>query len=168
MLRDLQLTQGKGFSEPDNVRPDEATADTGLRFFAGRSLVTLKKSAAGETTAPLYISVQLMYFRAAGALMEVVDILRDQCEMRKEFRGFCDGGMTGIGLYPPNEAAPPGVPTPDEIRILRESFVRRELLRIVFLPQPTRAAERRHAAFRRYTRTREHHDTSGGCQSVLE
>jgi hypothetical protein len=91
--------------------------------------------------------VQLDHAGTAGRAVQAVDVLRDQPKIDAAL-DRSERAMTRVRSGLADQFAPPRVPVPDEFRIARERRRRRELLRIVFRPEPgLRIAKRRHAGF---------------------
>ena len=103
--------------------------------------------------------MELDQLAAAGALVQPVDVLRDQHEIGGASFQFRQREVARVGLRRRDELAAPGVPVPDELRVARECGRRGELARIEARPQAgLRVAERRQSGFGGDARTGQRRD----------
>lgn len=105
---------------------------------------------------------------AARAFVEVVDVLRDDPQVRPLRVGpVGECAMADVGLDIANELGPPAIPGPDEVGVALPRVDRRELLRVVALPQARlRVAERGDAALDAHPRAREDDDVTRIARQV--
>lgn len=111
---------------------------------------------------------------AAGALMQVIDVLRDHRDLASAASQADDGVVRGIGLGLQHLLASPQVPAPDQCWILAKGLCRFQALWIVACPQSGQViTERRDAAFSGDPRAGEHYDVArlpqggrGRCECV--
>lgn len=105
--------------------------------------------------------MQMQNARATGTLVKVVDILRNQCELRQDRAHPCDSSMRGVRLSPKYAHAAPFVPPPHQFRIAHECVWRRKLRWVIPLPEPDKLiAKSRDAAFGRYPGSSENRDVA--------
>lgn len=154
----LQGRRGYRLAKPDDVRAKQpVTGRARWRAFIavdgrGRNL------AAGKAAIAIDSTVELDDIDASCALVQSIDILRNECQLR--FERFQPGQrtVTGVGLCIGDELTAPDVPVPDELRVARERFGRRKFFGFVLLPEAGLCiAKRGHAALCGYARAR-HHD----------
>src|SRR5690606_1781198 len=120
---------------------------------------------ARETTWRMQAAVHMNHQRAASPLMQVIDVLGDQRELRHPPRQLDNGPMCRIGLRLQHLHAPPLVPAPDHRRITTKRLGRGQLGWIEALPQPAqRIAKGGNVAFRRDTSSGEDHQMLHGLQ----
>ena len=79
--------------------------------------------------------MQVQHVTTAGALVQVIDILGDQCQSRDECFQQRDRQMRWIRLRSKDLHSPPFVPTPYQRRIAPERFGGRQFLGIKVFPQ---------------------------------
>src|SRR5258708_34493752 len=100
------------------------------RHLSGRRLPLLYDRALARALDPRDVAVELDHLAAAGALVQPVDVLRDQQEFGGASLQLHEREVAGVGLRRSDELAAPGVPIPDEPRVARESGGRGQLARI--------------------------------------
>jgi len=111
--------------------------------------------------------MQMQHRRAAGALVQVVDVLGHQGELGDAACELRDGAMRRIWLGAPDGGAAPLVPAPHKAGIAIERCGRGEFGRIEICPQAGLAvAEGGDAAFLGYTGPREDHDAPGVAECL--
>jgi hypothetical protein len=104
------------------------------------------------------LPVKVDNFGAAGALVQIIDVLCDQGKGRHMARDGRDRSVPGIGLRRKYERSAPFVPAPHQGGVAVERVRRRELGRVEVLPETGLfVAKRRNAAFCRYSGAREYH-----------
>ena len=130
---------------------------------------------AGETLWGHQTAMQVHDALAAGALMQVVDVLRDHGDLASAASQAGDRVVRGIGLGLQHLLATPQVPAPDQGRVRAKGLGRFQALRIVASPQAGQLiAERRDAAFSGDPRAGEYHDMArlpqggGGCGESVD
>jgi len=110
-------------------------------------------------------AVQVNDILAAGTLVQVVNVLRDQRQLRYMAREVGDGQMSRIRLGLEDAHAPPFIPAPDQRRIAAKRFGCGQLARIETLPYTgQRVAEGRDAALGGNASTGEHDDMARRAQ----
>src|SRR5262245_14747295 len=87
-----------------------------------------------------------------GGFVQTVDVLRDQRELRKPPAPRRQHVVRAVRPARRDQAAPPLVPLPDQLRVARERLRRGELLGPEIPPQPAGTAKRGHPARRRDAR----------------
>ena len=91
---------GQRFAEPDHVGPRQSAAGAmGRKFGQRRAPVGPVGAAGGAFHAP-DIAVELEDFAAAGAVVQAVDVLRDEGETRLALFEFHQGAVAGVGQRP--------------------------------------------------------------------
>src|SRR5258706_4750026 len=105
-----------------------------------------------------YVAVDLERAGATRAIMQAVDVLRDECKIRVLRLERGKRTMAGVGFGLRDEGAAPVVPFPDQFRIARETLRRREVFGSMATPQPARAAKGRDTAFSGDARAGQHRD----------
>lgn len=145
--RGFECRPGYRLPEPDNVGPQQSAAMLTKRrpvFWAGFGIGDY---AALETSVALDVAMELDDGFAAGALMEPIDILRDEREPRLHRRELGERKVRGIWIGSGDQAAPPLIPIPDERRVLRKRARCRKRFGIVLRPEAgLRVPERWHTA----------------------
>src|ERR1700689_5125651 len=103
--------------------------------------------------------MQVVHWRAAGTLVQVVDVLRDDADLGVVLPGS-DGAVPVIGFDPADQIVPPEIPAPDPLGIALPALNAGQLVGIELGPQPVLVvAERRYAALRGDSRAGQHRDT---------
>src|SRR3984957_16491211 len=103
--------------------------------------------------------MQVVHWRAAGTLVQVVDVLRDDTDLGMVLPGR-DGAVPVIGFDGADQVVPPQIPSPDPLGIALPALNAGQLVGIELGPQPVLVvAERRHAALRGDSRAGQHRDT---------
>ena len=92
--------------------------------------------AALETSVALDVAMELDDGFAAGALMEPIDILRDEREPRLHRRELGERQVRGIWIGSGDQAAPPLIPVPDQGRVVPECAGRGKRFGVVLRPEP--------------------------------
>jgi len=100
------------------------------------------------------------------AVMEPVDILRDERHVVVREGEAGERQMRGVRQARTDHAPAPCVPLPDRPWIARERLRRRELLGPPRLPETVRATERRHAGLGGYAGAGEHDDPLGAADEI--
>src|SRR6476660_4794089 len=89
-----------------------------------------------------------MHRRAAGALMQVVDVLRDDDDLRVILPGG-DGAVAGVWFDSGHQIVPPQIPSPNPLGVAKPTLCTGQLIRVELGPQSVLVvAERRHTALR--------------------
>ena len=145
---------GQRLAEPDHGGPRQSAALAMGRKFGQRHAPVGPIGAAGGALHPPDIAVELEDFAAACAVVQAIDVLRDEGEARLALFEFHQGAVGGVGLRFGDDLAPPVVPFPHQFRIPGERFGVGEFFGLVIFPQSAGAAKRRHAALRRNPRAR--------------
>ena len=91
---------------------------------------------------------------AAGTLVQIVDILSDQGELRNAPFHLGQSEVARIRLRRCDQSTPPVIPLPNQFRIVRKCFWRGQLLRAKLPPEAVVVAKSRYTALRRYARAR--------------
>ena len=105
--------------------------------------------------------MKLDHIIVSRTLVQAIDILRDERESGHEFREPRQRKMAGIRLGCGYQFAAPAIPLPDQLRILCERLRGRELLRIVFFPEPVPGVTKGgYSTFCRNARARQHTDVA--------
>src|SRR3982751_2679753 len=105
----------------------------------------------------------------ASALVQVVDVLRDQQELSWPFRiQLRERAVCGVGLDRSELGAPRIVERMDQSRIAAKRFRSRYILDAVPLPQSIRPTERRNAAFSGNAGAGEDHDVADIHARIIE
>src|SRR5271169_6636375 len=111
------------------------------RQFGKRSAAVGPIGAALEAAHAPDVTVQLEDAAAASAVVETVDVLRNEVEAPFLALQFNQSAMGGIGRNLGNGLTAPVVPFPDEARIAQECLGGGQFLRFVFFPEALVAAE---------------------------
>ncbi len=98
-----------------------------------------------------------------GGLVQAVDVLRDQPEIREAAAPLGEHVMRRVRPTRGDQPAAPVVPLPDETRIVRKGLGRGERFRLEVLPQPVGATKCRDAARSRNARPGKHRDAGVCC-----
>src|SRR5438270_5584462 len=110
----------KRLAEPHHTRPCDSAATAVWRKLGQRRAAVGPVAPALGAEQPPDIAVELEDPAAAGALVQTVDVLRDQREAGLGDFKLSQGPMSGVGLGFRNETAAPVVPFPNQARIERE------------------------------------------------
>src|SRR5215210_110553 len=153
-------------AEPDHVWPERRAA-VGAKGRDVVRLVGLYGNVLRGAPAAKYVAVQLDDLLAAGLLMEAVHVLGDEGEGGHGPFEPCEGPVPGVGICPLDQPAPPRVPLPYELGVVREGLGGRELLRVVPRPEPRlRVAELGHAALGRDPGARQRRHAAGAAHGL--
>jgi hypothetical protein len=112
--------------------------------------------------------VQPQQVARARALVEPVDVLRDQRDALSRAHPLRERVMRGVRLGIADDLPAPVVPFPHELRIGGESARAGERLGAEASPQSARAAKGRNAGRRRHARAGEHGDARGAVKAIGE
>ncbi len=165
----------QAFAEPHHAGAQRAAAmGAGRRRYAAPCLRLIRNrqrcvgfALAVETARALQLAVQVGDVLAAGAFVEIVDVLGDQRELRHLARQRCDGQVSGIGLRAMDDAASPFIPAPDQRWVGTERLGGGQGCGVETLPQPAEAvAEGGDTTLGRNTSTAEYHHVMGVAQGV--
>ena len=100
----------------------------------------------------------MQHIDAAGALVQVIDVLGDQGQARQAPAQFGDRQVGRIGLGREYLLAPPFVPAPDQRRVVAKGLDRGQARRIEVFPEAGQGiAKGRDATFRRDSGAAEYH-----------
>ena len=103
--------------------------------------------------------MQVQHLFTSRTLMQVVDVLRDQGELRNESRHCCNSLVRGVRPRVGHRRAPPFVPGPYQCGIALEGMRRCELGGIEALPKAgLLVAESRNTAFGGHAGAGEYHE----------
>jgi hypothetical protein len=140
-------------AEPDDVGPHPAPAVWTARRAVRR--VKIQRGyiywrrvalAVVETAAAMQAAVQPDHVCAAGALVQVIHVLRDDLHLGQAALEFGQRQVAGVGLGLARHSPPVLVPVPHQFGVGAEGGGRGQLLRIVARPQAVeRVAEGGHA-----------------------
>ena len=125
------------------AEPDDLGAEVVAALGAARRLLVLVGEVlpveaavpALDTTEAVHGAVELDHLRRAGALMQPVDVLRDDHDLGEQLLELGDGPVAGVGLSVGRHAEAVLVPAPDERRVLAIRLRRGQLHRVVLRPQ---------------------------------
>ena len=156
--RGLPGVGGQAFAEPDDAGPDRRAAVQargGRERAAGSRFVLCcifwrggGAPPAGAAARRVQTAMQMDHAAAAGALMQVVDVLRDQRHRGHLPRQRGDGVMGCVRLGTRHLGAAPFIPTPHQIGLRRKGLRGGERARVEARPQAGQGiAERGDAAF---------------------
>ena len=152
--RRLPRPLGQLFAEPHDVGPDQAAAarahrrfDFQRRFGHLGQRLGVGQIATG-TTEFEKAAVQVVHRRAAGALMQVVDILGDDGDLGIVLpRG--DGAVAVVGFDGGHQVVAPQIPSPDPFGVVAPALGAGQLVRVEAGPQSVLVvAKCRHTALR--------------------
>jgi hypothetical protein len=119
------------------AKPDDAGAQVTATITAqrhSRRRVTDPQRTVRETPVFENIAMKLNDVAAAGALVHVVHVLRNQGEARDQVCKSCDRMVARVRLGLGNEVPTPAVPAPDEHRIGKKCVRRRKVVGVVLGP----------------------------------
>jgi hypothetical protein len=100
--------------------------------------------------------------RQASALVQIVHVLCDEQKFVGKLRKSGYRFVRGIGSRVANTLAPLTIPLPNQVRIARERFRRRQLYRIQIAPVTVFSTERWNPTFSRNTGTCQNENTHAG------
>lgn len=160
-------------SEPDNVRTEQGTAlgasgEGCLRqsvrrvrmldnVLASGAAVLLERPMEPDRAGSRAVATDPL----AGLLVEPIDVLRHQSDVRPGEHPARKGEMTGVGCAAPQRGPPSLVPLPHQTGVAGECLRSGEVLGSVPSPQATRPAKGRDSRFSADPRTRQDQDRSG-------
>jgi hypothetical protein len=101
-----------------------------------------------------------------GALVQPVDVLRDEGEPRIAPAPRRENLVRAVGLASRDQFSPPRVPLPHEARVARERLGGRELLDAEVRPESVFTTERRDAARGRDAGARDDRDARGFPEAI--
>lgn len=165
-----QRRLGQRLAEPDHARPDLSAAGRTTRRLDPSSLFRLDRIGqgvpvgcrAGCATRRVQAAMQVKDVAAAGAFMQVVDVLGDQPGVGDSSAQCGNRPVRGIRLDTQHLQAAPLVPAPDQRGIVGEGRGRGQGRRIVARPETAKGiAEGGNPAFRRHPGAREDHQAVG-------
>src|SRR6185369_2052723 len=87
-----------------------------------------------ETSRPRDVAMQFNARRTAGSLVQTINILCDQAELRKYPLHLNDSEMRSVRICIGDELTAPFVPFPDQARVAAESARSRQILGTVIRP----------------------------------
>ena len=136
--------------EPDDVGAEEGAAMGATRRDLAEGDVAIIGDRMFRRAADFpNVAVEFQDVRRAGEGMEAVHVLGDEGELREGFFPGGQGRVAGIGGASGDQAAPPVIPFPDELRVAGEGFGRGQVLGPEPAPQPLLPAEGGDAGFGR-------------------
>ncbi len=165
----------QALAEPDHAWPQASATVAAARRFettSGFGFVRCGQrlgrfTGAGEAAWPVQAAVQMDHLAAAGAFVQVVDVLRDQRQLRHMAGEFGDGHVRGVRPSLENLHPAPLVPAPDQRRVATKGVGSGQFARIETLPQAgERIAKGRDAALGGDAGTGEHHDMARRTQGA--
>ena len=107
------------------------------------------------------IAMKLDHIIVSGALVQAIDILRNERESGHEFGETRKRKVAWVRLGCSDQFTAPAIPLPDQFRIFFERLRGRELLRIVFFPEPVLGITKGgYATFGRYACARQYADVT--------
>jgi hypothetical protein len=152
------------FSEPDDIGPAGRRAAAGAGGILGVHLCgRVPAMPAGRAKRPLQLSVHVPDRAAAGALVQIVDVLRDDQHLAGPVR-LQPGqrGMRRVRRRAGQIGAAGIVEVVHQPRVAREALGCRHLLQIVLRPDPAHVAKRAKPAFGRDSRAGQDDDPLHG------
>ena len=96
--------------------------------------------------------------------MQRIHVLRGEGEVRGALLERHERDMTGVGFGMAVRCAAFVIPAPHQIRVARETGLRRKLFDAMRVPKAARAAKGRQPAFRRHAGARQHENGGRTCQ----
>ena len=150
-------------AEPDDVRPHVAGKAAGR---AGGGIQQAFRpgmpAVAGQAPGGFQFAMHVQHPPRTRPVMQVIDILRDQEKFARPF-GIEAGkrAMCGVGFHTAQRRTARIIEALHQHGIPAEGLRRRDIFHPMPFPQPVRAAEGRHARFRRNPGACQDHDAPG-------
>ena len=125
-----------GLTKPDHVGANPGIAVRTTRGLVSAADIDLDPAIFHRTSIAVDIAVKFYDGTAAGALMQAVDILCDEGQLRQQSLKRRDSRMCRIGACRGKHFPPPLIPLPDQGRVTLESGLGCQIFGAVIGPEP--------------------------------